>query len=250
MVEASPRFRQDLVAAPTEADGVPCVDVSDPETGINFRLYDFEYQLALQLNGQPLTAVTAWAAETFGADLTTDGVSEFAGRLRELGFLETPPPPKAPMAPLPARAPMAPLVRSVGPSTPAFGVPEAELANETAESGEHNASEWMTGAQTAQFVPDPALFDSGPPNLTPVAPELPSLLDETKPSPAGPAETPDGPAPPDAGAHRQGGPVAASARGPVAASARGRIPAPCPRRHRGRRPRRPHRPRRRCGPSP
>jgi multidrug efflux pump subunit AcrA (membrane-fusion protein) len=176
MVEASPRFRQDLDASPTEADGVPCVDVSDPRTGINFRLYDFEYQLALQLNGQPLAAVTAWAAETFGVDLTTDGVSEFAGRLRELGFLETVPAP---------RAPLPPLVRSVGPSTPAFGVPQTELGNDAAESGE-NMSEWMStqGAQTAQFVPDPALFDSSPPDLTPVAPELPSLVGETRPSPA------------------------------------------------------------------
>ena len=39
---------------PTEADGVACVDVRDPKTGTNFRFYDFEYQLALQLNGQPL----------------------------------------------------------------------------------------------------------------------------------------------------------------------------------------------------
>jgi hypothetical protein len=61
MDEASPRFRQDLVAVATEADGVPCVDVSDPATGNSFRFYDFEYQLALALNGQPLKDVTAWA---------------------------------------------------------------------------------------------------------------------------------------------------------------------------------------------
>ncbi len=88
MDEASPRFRQDLVAAATEAEGVPCVDVSDPGTGTSFRFYDFEYQLALQLNGQPLRAVTAWASEAYGVDLTAEGVGEFAGRLAELGFLE------------------------------------------------------------------------------------------------------------------------------------------------------------------
>ena len=78
----------------------------------------------------------------------------------------------------------------------------------------------MTGAQTAQFVPDPALFDSAPPDLTPVAPELPSLLDETKPSPAAePAETPDGPSPSGPGVDRQGGPVAAPSRAPISAAA-------------------------------
>ena len=54
MSDASPRFRQDLEATATEAEGVPCVDVTDPRTGTNFRFYDFEYQLALQFNGQPL----------------------------------------------------------------------------------------------------------------------------------------------------------------------------------------------------
>src|SRR6188768_677573 len=89
MDDASPRFRKDLEAAPTEADGVACVDVRDPQTGTNFRFYDFEYQLALQFNGQPVRHIVAWARETFGADLTVDGVNEFAGRLRELGFLES-----------------------------------------------------------------------------------------------------------------------------------------------------------------
>ena len=88
MSEASPRFRQDLTVSPTEADGVACVDVRDPKTGASFRLYDFEYQLALQLNGQPVRQVTDWASKTYGADLTPEGISEFAARLGELGFLE------------------------------------------------------------------------------------------------------------------------------------------------------------------
>src|SRR5450631_4673127 len=104
MSEASPRFRQDLTVSPTEADGVACVDVSDPTTGANFRLYDFEYQLALQLNGQSVAQVTDWASKTYGADLTAEGIAEFASRLAELGFLEergtlggspTAPPPRA-----------------------------------------------------------------------------------------------------------------------------------------------------------
>src|SRR6516225_5204762 len=89
MLTQTPRFRQDLVASATEADGIPWVDVRDPRTGTNFRLYDFEYQIALQLNGQPLEEVAAWAASTYGIDLTPDGVGEFVVRLGELGFLES-----------------------------------------------------------------------------------------------------------------------------------------------------------------
>src|SRR5437868_29029 len=88
MDDASPRFRQDLEASTTEADGVACVDVRDPKSGTGFRFYDFEYQLAMQFTGQPLSAVTAWASEAYGVDLTVEGINEFAGRLRELGFLE------------------------------------------------------------------------------------------------------------------------------------------------------------------
>src|SRR5947199_1190543 len=92
MDEASPRFRQDLEASTTEADGVACVDVTDPRTGTKFRFYDFEYQLALQLNGQPVSGVIAWAAGAYDVELTAAGIAEFAGRLAELGFLDGQPP--------------------------------------------------------------------------------------------------------------------------------------------------------------
>jgi multidrug efflux pump subunit AcrA (membrane-fusion protein) len=161
MDEASPRFRKDLEASPTETDGVACVDVSDPKSGTNFRFYDFEYQLALQFNGQPLGDVTAWASAAYGVDLTVDGINEFAGRLAELGFLEA-----ASGAP------------AAGDATPATGtkVPDLDSAED----------EWMSaeGAKTATFVPDPAMLDS-PSELTPVAPELPTMDDEgSEPTPA------------------------------------------------------------------
>jgi hypothetical protein len=155
MSEASPRFRQDLTVSPTEADGVACVDVSDPKTGANFRLYDFEYQLALQLNGQPVTQVTDWASKTYGADLTTDGITEFAARLAELGFLErgTQGASASPPAPAPAEP------------APAEPAPAEDDASDAA------AAEWDSaqGAKTAQFVPDPAMLDSAP-EPTPVVP--------------------------------------------------------------------------------
>src|SRR5579863_3980215 len=188
MSEASPRFRQDLTVSPTEADGVACVDVSDPKTGANFRLYDFEYQLALQLNGQPVAQVTDWASKIYGADLTADGINEFAARLAELGFLEmgtlggSPNPPATgsveqgspsptqsgtlasagPRAPLPATVMRATTVSSPAPAQPA---PVEDDASDAAEA------EWESaqGAKTAQFVPDPAMLD-GAPEPTPVVP--------------------------------------------------------------------------------
>jgi hypothetical protein len=150
-MSASPRFRQDLTVSPTEADGVACVDVKDPKTGNNFRLYDFEYQLALQLNGQPVEQVTDWASRTYGADLTADGIKEFAARLAELGFLE-------PEAPTPGAAVTAEV--AVAPILAAAAAAEADSAVE----------EWASpqGAKTATFVPDPTMFDNAP-EPTPVA---------------------------------------------------------------------------------
>jgi hypothetical protein len=149
-MSASPRFRQDLSVSPTEADGVACVDVRDPKTGANFRLYDFEYQLALQLNGQSVDQVTDWASRTYGADLTPDGIKEFASRLGELGFLE-PEPPSAATA-VTAEIAVAPILAAAGESDSAV-------------------DEWASpqAAKTATFVPDPAMLDSAP-EPTPVAP--------------------------------------------------------------------------------
>jgi len=179
MSDASPRFRQDLEATATEAEGVPCVDVTDRRTGTNFRFYDFEYQLALQFNGQPLADVTAWASQTYGVDLTVEGINEFAGRLAELGFLES--------------------AAGARDATPADGTKTADLENAEAE--------WISpeGSKTASFVPEPGMLESAA-DLTPVAPELPHLdeaadaaadsidvsTDEPTPPPAGskPAEAP------------------------------------------------------------
>jgi hypothetical protein len=141
MDKPSPRFRQDLVVSNTEADGVSYIDVSDPSTGTNFRFYDFEYQLALQLNGQPVADVVSWAASAYGAELTAEGIDEFAGRLAELGFLDAAKP------------------------------EHSALPSEITDQGSSAEAEWMSaqGAQTAQFTPDFAMLSS--PDRTPVAPE-------------------------------------------------------------------------------
>jgi hypothetical protein len=162
-MSASPRFRQDLAVSPTEADGVACVDVRDPKTGNNFRLYDFEYQLAMQLNGQPVEQVTDWASRTYGADLTADGIGEFAARLRELGFLESEPATAA--AAVTAEVSVAPILAA------AAAAQHAEDARAAQESADSAVDEWASpqGAKTATFVPDPAMLDNAP-EPTPVAP--------------------------------------------------------------------------------
>jgi multidrug efflux pump subunit AcrA (membrane-fusion protein) len=174
MNDASPRFRQDLEASVTEAEGVPCVDVRDPRSGTSFRFYDFEYQLALQFNGQPLRDVTTWASQAYGVDLTVEGMNEFAGRLSELGFLES--------------SSGAPDERG---ATPAGGTKATDL--ESAEA------EWMSaeGAKTASFVPEPGMLDSAA-DLTPVAPELPHLDEEADAAAGSVDVTTDEPTPPPA----------------------------------------------------
>ena len=88
MAKATPRFRKELPAAATETDGVPCVQVTDPETGISFTFYEFEYDLAHQLDGQDVEDVMAWAVANYQTDLTAEAIDEFAVKLGELGFLE------------------------------------------------------------------------------------------------------------------------------------------------------------------
>ncbi|HTA18161.1 MAG TPA: hypothetical protein VK989_02660 [Polyangia bacterium] len=88
MAKATPRFRKELPAAATEMDGVPCVQVTDPATGTSFTFYEFEYDLAHQLNGQDVEDVMAWAVANYQTDLSAEAVEEFAAKLGELGFLE------------------------------------------------------------------------------------------------------------------------------------------------------------------
>lgn len=166
MSEASPRFRQDLATSPVEADGVACVDVSDPRTGSSFRLYDFEYQLALQLNGQPVDEVVSWASQVYGAELTADSLHEFASRLRELGFLES--------DGAAGQAASSDAVATL--EVPIPKLPEPE------DAGDNPADEWNTAhsAQTAQFVPNKALLEE--PEATIVAPQSQWFPDAGKPA--------------------------------------------------------------------
>src|SRR5450432_3041095 len=88
MAKSTPRFRKDLPAVATETDGVPCVQVTDPRTGTSFTFYEFEYDLAHQLDGQDIEDVIVWAAANYQTALTPEAIAEFGAKLAELGFLE------------------------------------------------------------------------------------------------------------------------------------------------------------------
>ncbi len=82
-----PRFRRDLVSTILQEDGVRCVDVRDPKRRTSFRLFDYEYSVALAFDGRPLAKVIPWVRVSTGLDLTAEQLTAFAERLAQLGFL-------------------------------------------------------------------------------------------------------------------------------------------------------------------
>jgi len=84
-----PRLRRDLVSTIFEQDGVRCVDVHDPKRGSTFRLFGYEYSVALAFDGRPLGKVIPWVRLSTGLALTAEQLTAFAERLDQLGFLES-----------------------------------------------------------------------------------------------------------------------------------------------------------------
>ena len=83
-----PRLRRDLVSTILQSeDGVRCVDVYDPKRGSTFRLFGYEYSVALAFDGRPLPKVIAWVRLSTGLELTGEQLTAFADRLDQLGFL-------------------------------------------------------------------------------------------------------------------------------------------------------------------
>ena len=81
MVFDGPRLRRDLVSTILREDGVKCVDVHDPKRGSSFRLFDYEYSVALAFDGRPLAKVIPWVRLSTGLELTADQLTAFAARL-------------------------------------------------------------------------------------------------------------------------------------------------------------------------
>jgi len=77
-----PRLRRDLVSTILQSeDGVRCVDVCDPKLGSTFRLFGYEYSVALAFDGRPLSKVIAWVRLSTGLELTVEQLMAFADRL-------------------------------------------------------------------------------------------------------------------------------------------------------------------------
>jgi hypothetical protein len=82
-----PCLRRDLVSTILQEDGVRYVDVYDPKRDSSFRLFDYEYSVALAFDGRPLAKVIPWVRLSTGLELTPEQLMAFAERLGQLGFL-------------------------------------------------------------------------------------------------------------------------------------------------------------------
>ena len=87
MSGSSVRFRRSLPAEPVEADGYIFYELARAE-GEAFRLYDFEYKVAMELDGRPFPDVLVAVAERHNLALSEDQLRAFAGELGTLGLLE------------------------------------------------------------------------------------------------------------------------------------------------------------------
>lgn len=85
----TPRIRHDLKAQPAEELGIKYFDISDPRSGARMRMYDFEWLIAVQMDGaHGFDDVAAWAHDRLGLQPSADDLEEYARRLRQLGFFE------------------------------------------------------------------------------------------------------------------------------------------------------------------
>ncbi|HEX7597451.1 MAG TPA: hypothetical protein VF518_04500 [Polyangia bacterium] len=83
-----PRLRRDLISTVLQIDGARHVDVCDPKRGSTFRLFDYEYSVALAFDGRSLSKVIPWVRLSTGLELTEEQLTSFAQRLAQLGFLD------------------------------------------------------------------------------------------------------------------------------------------------------------------
>jgi hypothetical protein len=85
----TPRIRNDLKVTPAEEQGIKYFDVSDPRSGARMRMYDFEWLIAERMDGsRRFDEVASWAKETLGLNPSADDLTQYADKLRSLGFFE------------------------------------------------------------------------------------------------------------------------------------------------------------------
>src|SRR3569832_2335310 len=87
----TPRIRPELQATPIEDEGLAFFDVHDPRSGVTMRLYDHEWQLAYQMDGQlSFEEIAKWANDTFDLHVTEATLEAYANTLRDLGVVALP----------------------------------------------------------------------------------------------------------------------------------------------------------------
>ena len=181
------------------------MDVHDPRRRTSFRLFDYEYSVALAFDGRSLAKVIPWVRLSTGLDLTAEQLTAFAERLDQLGFLEadqdrtpgvalemTPAPPMrpadeaiqaplpVPSQPVPAQTPGAVATELVTVATP---VP---VPSPTVDTPASVATEPIAVAAAPPVpLPTPTVAASVPVPETPTAGES-----EVPASPSAPPEEP------------------------------------------------------------
>jgi hypothetical protein len=176
-----PRLRRDLVSTILQEDGVKCVDVQDPERAASFRLFDYEYSVALAFDGRPLDKVIPWVRLSTGLELTAEQLTAFAARLDQLGFLESARARTPGLAPentqTVAAADKEARTPSPTPSQPVLAEPPAAMPSQA-----------VTGESPAPVLSQPAAVETPSPSQPAEAPTL--LAPESSPPGATPAVAP------------------------------------------------------------
>jgi hypothetical protein len=181
MAEGAFRFRRDLPASNVEADGVLYVEVSDPRSGNSFRFYDFEYAVALKLDGRPLDTVAADLRDSAELELTVDQLAAFADQLGSLGFVEQAPSFFPPLAEDESGEWSSPAIRGRGPNA----TPPAELIRPAATPAPSAGEQADEGLPSDDLIadliddraddptpgPPPAMADLGPSWKGAIAPD-------------------------------------------------------------------------------
>ena len=168
-----PRFRRNLEAVPMEAGGESYVEVRDLEAGWSFCFYDFEYRVALALDGLALDKVIPWVRLSTGLELQVDQLRAFAERLQEMGFLEGEP--RVEDAPEVTRLERSGTVEEAAGAGEEPGQAESEASSQAALSlATSSPSLAELGSQLEAHGPEPI-----EPIASPVAPSAPGVEAET-----------------------------------------------------------------------
>ncbi|MEM6531236.1 MAG: hypothetical protein AAF654_01365 [Myxococcota bacterium] len=84
-----PHFRTDLKCSREEQQGVVFYRIDDPRTETNFRLYEIEFLIAQELNGERSVAeVIDVVKDQHNFDISEPDLQRFVSQLESMGFLE------------------------------------------------------------------------------------------------------------------------------------------------------------------